>query len=139
MHVPCPLTVVCELARVVRPGGLVVIGINNTFSLPFLVQKLQIHTACYRWIRNKKRMSHTNTIWEARRWIRDAGFQLVDELGIGLLHPEVRISLWPGKIVNPLPHSWSSWCLTVEKGRRLERTKFRYFMKTILFAARTPI
>lgn len=138
MHVPCPPAVVHELARAVRPGGLVVIGITNTFSFPSVVQNLQIHATIYRWLRNRK-LSHTNTIWEARGWIRDAGLQCVDELGIGLFPPTVVISLWPGKVVNPLPHSWSSWCLAFEKKHQLERSKLRYFMAGLRFVAKTPI
>lgn len=141
MHIPVPSKAIAEFARVTRPGGIVVVGINNRFSLPYLVQAVQFHTVFYRYLRHRPigpAIHCTATIGQLRSWMRDAKLKVQDEIGIGLLHPEVALTLWPGVSVNPVPPALSKWLLSIEKTHDLGRKWLKYAMKAVLVCAEKP-
>jgi ubiquinone/menaquinone biosynthesis C-methylase UbiE len=138
MHVPQPLAAVKELARVVRPGGIIITGINNRFSLPYLIHGVQIHLKIYRWLRNLPTPYHTNTIRQLRQWLVQADLEVLDEVGIGMFHPGVYFMPFPGANIQLVPDALSKWFLSVEKKHDLGRTWLQHLMKAHVAVAKKP-
>ena len=139
MHIPDPRAAVLEFARVVRPGGKVIFGINNRYSLSCLLYGLQMSTTLklYHWLKKKPLMPyHSNTVRQAHQWLRDAGLVLESEAGVGILHPTA-ISL-PGGRLPILPQAGFSRALTWELRHNLGRGWMRRICKAFIVCARKP-
>jgi 2-polyprenyl-3-methyl-5-hydroxy-6-metoxy-1,4-benzoquinol methylase len=136
MHVPDPRTAIKELSRVARPGGIVILGINNKFSLPYLVHGIQIHGAIYRRIKHKLVIEYPHSIGQVRHWIKEAKLEVYDEIGIGLLHPETYFTPFPGINISLVPSALARWLLSLEVTHGLGRTRLKHVMKYIILAAR---
>lgn len=137
MHVPQPLKAITEFARILRPKGLVFLGGNNILFLGHLIRDAQIQIKLYQWFKRNRTTArayhHYNFIGEAKSWLKICNLKLVEEIGIGLAHPDgFALSVAPNLNVNLIPDGLARFCLTVEKVAKLRSTFLKYFMKAFL-------
>ena len=139
MHVPDPSQAVRELARVTKPGGKVIFGINNRFSLHNLILSAQVHTGVYRWLRNRTspQIHRTDTLGRLQTWVREGELNVQDVIGIGLLHPAA-MQVLPGRDVSLIPPAVSRWMLNRERNSALRSSCLLRLMKAIIMVAERP-
>jgi 2-polyprenyl-6-hydroxyphenyl methylase / 3-demethylubiquinone-9 3-methyltransferase len=138
MHLPNPGRAVRELARVVRPGGVLFLGINNRFSLVTLINGIQLHRKVHGRLLGRPVVHRTATVRQLRSWISHAGLVQRDEIGIGLLHPEVALAVWPGRHLPLIPAAVAARGLSLERRCGLAHSWMRHAMKAIVLIAEKP-
>jgi SAM-dependent methyltransferase len=125
-HTPDPRAAFAEVARLVRPGGVLLIGLYNAVArLPHRLRRLLARASGFRlfpldpvlrerggdparreaWLRDQYRHpeEHRHTVGEVQRWFRDSGIQYLRTFPAALLAPE---PLDPGALFTPAEDDW---------------------------------
>jgi len=125
-HTPDPRAAFAEVARLVRPGGVVVVGLYNAVArLPHRLRRLVARATGFRfvpfdpvlrgrraeparreaWLRDQYRHpeEHRHTLGEVQRWFRENGVQFLRTFPPALLAAE---PLAPGALFTPAEDDW---------------------------------
>jgi len=123
-HTPDPRAAFAQVARLARPGGLVVVGLYNAVArLPLRLRRLAARLSGYRWIpfdpvlrdrateparreawlRDQYRHpeEHRHTVGEVLRWFRAEGIDFVRAYPSAQVHDEA-----PDDLLAPAPDAW---------------------------------
>jgi len=124
-HTPDPRAAFAQVARLARPGGIVVVGLYNAVArLPLRVRRLAARLSGYRWIpfdpvlrdraaeparreawlRDQYRHpeEHRHTVGEVLRWFRAEGIDFVRAYPSAQVHDEA-----PDDLLAPAPDAWA--------------------------------
>lgn len=129
---PHPQRAIAEMQRVVKPGGYVLIGTNNRFSITYLTT---IPYGLYSRLRGRQSFYKAYVIDHPRRWLERAGLRVRKVHGLGLLPPGINVVLAPGYSGPPYPPALGRYVLHWEERHRLGDRWPGRFMKEILILA----
>ncbi|MEE9323977.1 MAG: class I SAM-dependent methyltransferase [Dehalococcoidia bacterium] len=143
MHLNNPRRALRELARVTKPGGVLIVGVDNSISIVALVQGLQ---APQRWLYQRLVLKEvipkthwTHTPLTVKSWFLESGVNLHRVFGIGLFHPEAILYLWPRVWIRLIPYAFAGWFLTrVEERYRLGCGPLKNLMKALIYVGVKP-
>lgn len=135
MHFPHPLAALREIARVVKPGGTVLLSTTNRFRLLALVRwpdraldRLRHGTP------TGPRIFWAHSLWESRRLLAQARLKPEKTHGQGLLQA-ARIPLGRGRFFPLVPRALADWFF-VHVEPRLRETWLLALMGTVMFVCR---
>ncbi len=139
MHVPHPEQLVREVARIVRPGGLVIMSMTNKYRINAL---LRLPEVLYRRLRPAKseapRYMWSYSVPQFRRFLHQAGLDIQTLHGQGLLQANARLRLGRKLSVAAFPRPFALWFFAKVEPP-LRETFLRGVMGTVMAVARpTP-
>ncbi|MCZ7568439.1 MAG: methyltransferase domain-containing protein [Ardenticatenaceae bacterium] len=113
MHLPDPASALREMVRVVKPNGIVLLSMTNRLRLAALA----------RWPAETLRRLRPGgpghpeimwcySIWEFRRLLADAGLEIEQIRGQGLLQATTRLPLGGGRRLPVIPRRLADWSFT---------------------------
>jgi SAM-dependent methyltransferase len=124
-HTPDPRAAFSRIARLVRPGGMIILGLYNTFArIPFRLRRLVAWLSGYRWIpfdpvlcdreneparreawlRDQYRHpeEHRHTLAEVQAWFAENGFEYIRAYPSAMLSQESE----PDDLFASAPDNW---------------------------------
>jgi ubiquinone/menaquinone biosynthesis C-methylase UbiE len=132
-HTPRPRIAFASVARAVKPGGHVILGLYNRYArIPLQLRRLVARATGYRWIpfdpvlhdrkaeparreawlrdQYQHPEEHTHSLAEVRRWFCDEGFEYV------CAYPSTMIGDTPDDLLGPAEDEWPLESLLAQIG-----------------------
>lgn len=139
MHVPHPQRLVNEMARVVRPGGAVILSMTNRWRLNALGEA---PGALYRWLGLAQRPTTPRYMWrysvpQFTHYLRQAGLTVQRLHGQGLFQANARLWL-NSEISVPMFPRWFADTFFAHVEPFLRETVLYYLMGTVMAVAYKP-
>lgn len=139
MHVPHPQQLVNEMARVARPGGIVLLSMTNRWRINALGE---VPSALYRRLGLARRPATPRYMWHYSvptftGFIRQAGLHVVRLHGQGLFQANARVQLHSELAIPMFPRRFADTFFE-QLEPPLRETALRYVMGTVMVLAVAP-
>lgn len=139
MHVPHPQWLVNEMARVVRPGGTVLLSMTNRWRINALGE---VPSAIYRGLGLAQRASTPRYMWHYSvpaftRFLRQAGLHMVRLHGQGLFQANAQLRVHSGLAIPMFPRRFADRFFERYEPP-LRETPLSYIMGTVMAVAIAP-